>query len=252
MVDFAEFKKFFLFNLIGSLIISALVAVVTVLIGTFNDITARVLWTLFMVMLHSLISLAFIWDNDRQKTFDRLAFFINVLFFIIILSFITSLFGIWKVIPGELVWKLYQSYFVIGFAALHADILSKATEKEHYLDVIVYLNYAIMAIVVLMLMVVVYTDNATVTLGEFYFRLLGAAGIVDGTLSILTIIFYKLYMNAHPKSANPLQNVPMPVQGQKAPKASSPKGLSPWVWILIIYLVFQIGSFVVMLFLRKY
>jgi len=52
-MDFAEMKKFFLFNLIGALIISALVAVVTVLIGEFNDtatrVLARFLWSFFIL-----------------------------------------------------------------------------------------------------------------------------------------------------------------------------------------------------------
>lgn len=113
MINFAEFKKFFLFNLIGSLVISALVAVVTVLIGEFNEVSARVLFTLGMVIIHSLISLVFIWDNDRQNTFERLSFFINVLFLLIVVSFITSIFGIWKIIPAETVWNLYQTYFVL-------------------------------------------------------------------------------------------------------------------------------------------
>lgn len=235
MIDFAEFKKFFLFNLIGSLIISALVAVVTVLIGDFNEITGRVLLTLLMVVIHSLISLAFIWDDQKQNTFDRLAFFINVLFLIIVVSFLTSIFGIWKIIPGDLVWNLYQAYFVIGFAALHGDILSKTLNKEKYLDIIVYVNYAFMAIVVLMLQLIIFNDLITANLGEMFYRILGAAGIVDGTLSILAIIFYKLYLHKHPKTENSLQGN---LLGQPTQKAK--KGLSIWVWLLIIYLVVQI------------
>ena len=41
MIDFAELKRFFFFNMIGSLVIAALVAVVTVLIGEFNEIAGR-------------------------------------------------------------------------------------------------------------------------------------------------------------------------------------------------------------------
>ena len=41
MVGF-QFKKFFLFNLIGALVISALVAVITILIGEFNETSAKV------------------------------------------------------------------------------------------------------------------------------------------------------------------------------------------------------------------
>jgi len=247
MVDFAEFKKFFLFNLIGSLIISALVAVVTVLIGNFNEVTARVLFTLLMVVIHSLVCLAFIWDDERQNTFERLSFFANILFILIVLSFLTSIFGIWQIIPGELVWNLYQTYFVIGFASLHGDILSKALNKETYMDMVVYLNYLFMAIVVAMLQPIIYLANSTQVLGELYFRFLGAAGIIDGTLSILAIIFYKLYMNKHPKVENPLQSNVQEQVVQKQPR----KGLSVWVWILIIFLFIQIGFPLVFYFFRR-
>ncbi|MDP3881304.1 MAG: hypothetical protein Q8Q31_00300 [Nanoarchaeota archaeon] len=249
MISLAEFKKFFLFNLIGSLIICALVAVVTVLIGVFNDVTVKVLFTLLMVVIHSLVCLAFIWDNERQDTFNRLAFFINVLFFLIVLSFLTSIFGIWDIISSQLVGDLYQTYFVIGFAALHGDILSKALRKEDYLDMIVYLNYLFMAIVVLMLLPIIYLNNATQILGEFYFRVLAAAGIIDGTLSILTIIFYKIYAHKHPKAENLLQGGWTP--GQPVQKSEKKKGLSIWVWILIIYLAAQIALPIIFLIFSK-
>lgn len=239
MINFAEFKKFFLFNLIGSLIIAALVAVVTVLIGTFNEVTGRVLFTLLMVVVHSLVSLGFIWDDEKQNTFERLSFFINVLFILIVISFVTSIFGIWKIIPEETIMHLYATYFIIGFAALHGDILSKALNKETYIDAIVYVNYIFMAAVVFMLQPVIYITDATRVLGDFYFRFLAALGIIDGTLSILTIIFYKLYMNKHPRVESPIQTNLPPQEGSNVPR----KGLSIWVWILIGYLVLQvIGS----------
>jgi hypothetical protein len=235
MLDFAELKKFFIYNLIGSLVVSAIVAVVTVLIGEFNEVTARVLFTLLMVIAHSLVSLAFIWDDEKQHTFDRLSFFINILFTLIVLSFLTSIFGIWKILPGQTVADLYQTFFVVGFAALHGDILSKALHKENYIDTIIYINYLFMALVVVMLQPIIFLQNSYDILGETYFRILGAFGIVDGTLSILTIIFYKLYMHKHPRKDNPLQNR-YPGQQEKKKK----KGLSIWVWILLAYLFFQI------------
>jgi hypothetical protein len=151
-----------------------------------------------MVIVHSLISLAFIWDDKRQNTFERLALFINVLFVLIVISFLTSLFGIWKIIPGDMVWKLYQTYFIVGFSALHANILAKALSKETHIDLIVYVNYLFIGIIILMLQMVIYVDDSTRVLGEMFFRFLGAAAIIDGTLSILTIIFYKLYTHKHP------------------------------------------------------
>ena len=236
MINFAELKKFFIFNFIGSLIIAALVAVVTVLIGHFNEITTRVFMTLFMVILHSLISLFFIWDDSRRNTFEKLAFFVNTVFILIVLSFLNSLFGIWKIISSETVWHVYQTFFIVAFAALHADILSKALRKEKYMDAIIAGNYCFIILVVLMLQPIIFTQNAYMVLGEMYYRFLAAAAIIDGTLSILTIIFYKLYMHKHPEVQDMLsEGVPTP--GGKPAR----KGLSIWVWILLIYLVFQMG-----------
>jgi len=234
MIDFAEFKKFFIYNMIGSLIVCALVAVVSVLVGDFTQTAARVLWTLFMITIHSLVALSFIWDDSRQGTFSRLSFFINTIFLIIVLSFLTSIFGIWDIISAETVAETYQVFFVLGFAALHSDILSKALNLDKKTDTIVFLNYIFITFVVLMLIPIIYITNPMTVLGEFYFRLLGAMAIIDGTLSILSIIFYKLYMHAHPKIESPL--------GYNAEGASNKgrKGLSIWVWILIIYLFFQV------------
>jgi len=238
MIDFAELKKFFLFNLIGSLIVAAVIAVITVLFSNFNEFTARVFMTLGMVTLHSLISLTFIWDDKRQETFERLSFFTNVLFLIIVVSFVVSLLGIWEVIPSKIVGELYQTLLVVGFAALHGNILAKALDKEGYLDMIVYINYVFMLAVVIMLQIVIYQSNGAYHLGEMFFRLLAAIGIIDGTLTILAVIFYKLHMSKHPKEENPLHGAQVP--GQPAQKAN--KGLSIWVWILIAYLILQVAQ----------
>ena len=237
MVNFAEFKKFFLFNLIGSLIICALVAVVTVLIGEFTEVTWRVLFTLAMVVIHSLVSLAFIYNDEKQNTFETLSIFTNTLFLLVVVSFLTSIFGIWKIIDGSAVWHTYQTFFIILFAALHADILSKALHKEMYIDIIIGLNYVFMAMVVIMLLPIIYLTNPSEVLGEVYYRILGATAIIDGTLSILAIIFYRLFMNKNPKVENPLAPQVVTEQGVVKPQK---KGLSIWVWVLIIYLVIQI------------
>ncbi len=105
---------------------------------------------------------------------------------------------------------------------------------DNYMDMIIYANYFFMAIVVLMLQPWIYVENATEVLGEMYFRILGAAGIIDGTLSILTILFYKLYIRKHQQEQNSFSGG---IQtGQKTQK----KGFSIWIWLLLTYLLLQI------------
>ena len=229
MANLTNLKKYIIYGLIGCLIVAAVVAVVAVLIGEINEVTGRVFATLFLAVLHSLVSLTFIWDDSRRNTFTKLSFFTNTVFVLIILSFFTSMFGVWDVIQSEYIWHLYQVYFVVAFAGLHGDILSKAMKKEGYMDIVIYINYLFIVIVSAMLGIIIFTEKPTIILGELYYRFLGASAIIDGTLSILTIIFYKLYMHKHPELSNELEG-----SGKK-------KGLSIWLWILIIWLVCQIG-----------
>jgi hypothetical protein len=245
MVNFANLKKFFLYTLIGSLIATASVTVIIVLFGTFNETTSRVFLTLLMVIVHSLVSLLFIYDDERQNTFERLAFFTNVLFILIILSFITSIFSIWEIVGGETAWKMYQIYFLTAFASLHCDILSKIFNKEKYMDYIIYANYLFIGVVYLMLIPLIIFDNDTKLFGEFYYRVLAANGIIDGTLSILSIIFYKLFVHKHPETDNPVLGGVSSESGQK-------KNMSIWVWILIIYLTMQVVTPMILYFVTKF
>jgi hypothetical protein len=195
MITLAQLKKFFLYVLVGSLIISAVTGVIIVLIGDFNEISAKVLYTLLMVVVHSIISLSFIWKNSKKNPEDTLGFFHNVLFFLIVLSFITSIFGIWRIIDGDNVWKYYRVYIVLAISSLHANILSKALHKENLMDKIIYANFVFVALVAVLSFPVIFIHDSIIVLGEFYYRLWAAVGIIDATLSILAMIFYKLYLH---------------------------------------------------------
>jgi hypothetical protein len=235
MLSTESFKKFFIYTLVFSIVICALVAVVSVLIGEFTDTLGRVLLTLGLIVLHSFFALFFVWDTNREGAFSNFSFFTDSMFFIIVLSFLSSVLGAWDIFSGDLLFSCYEFYFVLAFAALHGNILYKATEKENYIDLLVILNYVFMALVVIMLGIVIFVTNPTSFLPDLFFRILGAASIIDGTLSILVLLFYKLYLSRHPKDENPLLGYPQ----ENVPKEQR-SGLSIWVWILIIYLIVQI------------
>lgn len=234
MFNLKAFKKFFLYTLIVSLAVSAFVAAITVLTGIFNEITGRIFSMLAMIVVHSLISLSFIWDDSKQEAFEKLTFFINTIFGLIVLSFFTSIFGIWKILATPMVINLYQSYFLTAFASLNLDIFSKMLNKDKNLDTIVYANYPLILIIFLMLHGAIYIENSIVILGEVYFRILGAVAIFYGTLSILAAIFYKMYMSKHPEEEKASLNY----ENENVP--SSPKKISIWVWVFLGWVFIQI------------
>jgi hypothetical protein len=197
MNKFESLKKLFIKILIASLIAAAVVAVIAVLVDQLSDIMWRALTTLGLVAAHAVASLAYIRTNGQLKDGEELKFFSNTVFVIIIFSFLTSVFGTWQVLGGELVVKLYLTYLVLLFVALHGELLSKTLKLESYINKIVYVNYVFMAIVFSMLMPLIYFAHDL--FGGAYYRVLAASGIVDATLTILAVIFLKLYLQKHPQ-----------------------------------------------------
>lgn len=244
-----KIKSLFLKSLIGCLVAAAAIAVITVISGQFNDVMAMALYTILLIAIHCLVSFGFIVNNEKQETFESLAFFTNATFIIIILSFMTSVLGVWVVLPGGLVGRLYALYFVLLFAILHGEVLAKTTGKQESIDNVVYANYFFMAIVVLMLLpVIFYTDSSD--LGAFYYRLLAAFGIIDATLTLVAVILHRLYIQKHPRTNDAVFNVPVapgqPGVQPQAVAAPHARKMNIFVVILVGYLILQFGASIIL------
>lgn len=259
-MNFEQLRRLFLQVMIGCLVAAAAIAVVSVLSGGFNDVLGKALLTILVIASHSLLAFAFVWNNEHKKTQDNLAIFTNAVFIIIILSFITATFGIWSIIGGDLVGKLYLTYLVLLFAVLHAEVLAKVLSKETYMDMIVYANYVFMVVVVAMLLLIIFVSDSA-AFGDAYYRILAACGILDATLTMLAVIMHRLYLQKHPTLESPvfqLQQVTQinpqtgqpQVTGQPTLVQATPKkrGMNIFVVILIAYLGLQIvGSIAVVI-----
>ncbi len=233
-------KKVFVYSLITSFVLSAIFAVVTVLIGSFTQFTQRVFMTFGMAMFHACISLLYIHLTDTKQTLKNLKVFMHFLLFIIMASFLTSIFGIWDLISSSLVLKLFSSYTIVTFAVFHGDLLSKTLNKENYIDVCVYLNYLFMSVVVTMFMVLIFLED-TLELSNMFFRIFVAMGIIDATLTILVMALYFLYVKAHPDLSDPLTTLPNQQDN------NSKRGASIWVILFLVLLFFKFVSLLISL-----
>ncbi|MDB5182169.1 MAG: hypothetical protein JWP13_932 [Candidatus Saccharibacteria bacterium] len=249
-MNFSKIKSLFLRLLIACLVAASLLAVVTVLVGSFTEVSSKALITILLIAVHSLVSISFITNHEKQDTFSNLAVFTNVTFGIIVLSFITSVLGVWGLLSGELVGKLYALFVVLLFACLHGEVLAKTLGKQVTIDKVVYANFVFMTIVVLMLLPVIFSGFSE-SLGSFYYRLLAAVGIIDATLSLVAVILHTLYVQKHPQISDPvfsLQQLPYQQNGENVPvMVQQPKRhTNIFVVILIGFLVLQvIGSVLV-------
>ncbi|HEY5442200.1 MAG TPA: hypothetical protein VIJ68_01540 [Candidatus Saccharimonadales bacterium] len=251
----AQLKKLAINTMVGSLIIAAVIAVIAVLVGEFNDIFSKALFTLLIVTLHALVCLGFL--DSRGKTADTndLKVFTDTIFVLIVFSFVTAVFGIWGLFPVPLVSRLYGTYFITAFAILHGEMLHKTTGLDKKINNIVYGNYVSMGLVVILLLPILWAASGS-TFPDFYYRLLAATAIVDATLTILAVILHKLYLQKHPglKSQLFTQVVyTVDANGNKVPQTVEvpTRRIHPLLIILGLFLllqfiapiVFLIGSF---------
>jgi hypothetical protein len=183
-ISSSQIKKLVVNVMIGSLIGAAAIAVAAVLIGEFNDILGKALITLIVVMIHALASLGFLDSKSKKKNPGELVVFTNTIFVLIVLSFVSSIFGIWELISGTVLTKLYATYFITAFAVSHGEILYKVTGLDKKIDKIIYSNFVLMFVVFALLLPVIWASGAA-DFPDFYYRLLSAAAIIDTTLTVL-------------------------------------------------------------------
>jgi hypothetical protein len=242
-MQLAQIKKLAINTMIASLIGAALVAVISVLVGEFNDTFGKALFTLLVVTVHSLACLGFLENRAKVNNAEELRFFTNTMFILIVLSFVTAVFGIWELFSGELVGKLYGTYFIVAFASLHGEMLFKTQGFDSKVTNIVYANYIFMAIVILLLLPLIWLAGEE--FGDFYYRLLAAAAIVDATLTILAVILHRLYIQKHPEAKSPIFSqivTTTDAQGNKIQQVVEPnhRRIHPFLYILGLFLLLQI------------
>lgn len=221
MVKMSQFKKYYLYGLIGSLIAAAMVAVVTILMGNFNDTSGRVLGTLGLVVFHSLVSLYLV--KDEHSKIEKLTFFSDTLFVLLVSSLVTSLFAVWEIIGPETTSKIYALFFVLGFSALHGNTIFLIRNKDSLISKLVKVNQSIIASLAVMAILAIFIEN----ISDIYYRLLGSVAVIDITLTVVIVILYKLYLQKHPEQKNELV-------------FESKKGGGVFRVLLIIFLIYVI------------
>ena len=228
-ISSSQIKKLVVNVMIGSLIGAAAIAVAAVLIGEFNDILGKALITLIVVMIHALASLGFLDSKSKKNNPSELVVFTNTIFVLIVLSFVSSIFGIWELISGTVLTKLYATYFITAFAVSHGEILYKVTGLDKKIDKIIYSNFVLMFVVFALLLPVIWASGAA-DFPDFYYRLLSAAAIIDTTLTAET------KMQSSNKSIETSVD-----NGQSAAQqiGSKNRKIHPLVIVVGIYLLFQ-------------
>jgi len=202
-----KIKVAFLYVLIGGLIVSALISVIAILIGQFNEVVVKALLTTFIFVTHSLLILAFV-SADRNNTLGK-AVFPTTIFVAIVANMFTTTLGTWGVWDNDISWRAFLLYtLAIGAAFIVTGALKLAIAHRNT-NIAVYATVSFVALLTLALVPWVFSDNPS-WLGSFYYRLIGAITILGATSLSLSVIFNRIAVSQNPalKQPKPRQDIP--------------------------------------------
>lgn len=192
-----DLRKYFVYVLVGGLIISALIAIIAVLVGNMSGLIGKSILTVVVIIAHSLVALGFISITSTKQPNKGSAIVINTLFGITVLSLVTAMLGIWEIVTnGEFIVRQYSVFFAAFTTSLVLYGLFQATEDDK--STVISRNTAISSSLVSfgLLLPILYKIG---TLPDFYYRLLTATNIVVGVSIVITVIFHWYYASKHPE-----------------------------------------------------
>ncbi len=188
-----HFKLAFLYTLIAGLAGSAIISIVAILIGEFNEVIQKALLTTFIFMTHSLLILAIVSADTRNQLGRSVV--PTVILGTIFANMVTTSFGIWNIWDDEISWRALAFYVLaIGASFLISGVLKLRLSNKLVAG---FVNATVVIVTLWSLLLVPWVFIEAELLDEFYFRLVGALTILATTALSLTVIFRRIAISRH-------------------------------------------------------
>lgn len=194
VVKMGRIKLGFLYVVIGGLVISALISVVAILVGEFNEVVRRALGTTFIFVTHSLLILAIV-SADRDNQIGRKIVPTTILA-TIILNVLTSTLGIWGIWDGEYSWRALLAYALLIGSAFMVTGSLRLIIAHQMTKILTYATVTLILATTALLLPWVLLDSSSFT--DLYFRLVSAFSILAVTSLVILVIIRRIALSSHP------------------------------------------------------
>lgn len=176
-------KRIALWFLIASIAASAVLGIITVLAGSFNDLQIRIILTTLTISAASICALASgaLWEQRRERFLSLAGAVLALLAAILIIA------GIWTEASNKEFWKFTISVSLLAVATAHVCLLALAKLARRFAWNRVAVSVAIYFLAGLFVYIIYFTPK-----GDTGVRIVGATSIIVAALTILTPIFHRL------------------------------------------------------------
>ena len=209
-------KKIFLYTLIGSIVVSALLGIWAILANEFGEFQGRVLSTTLIVVATSILGLACgaFWESPKSA--------ISGLKIVplagIILAIITALMTlsmVWQISGSQdsLVLKIIGVSGVFAFSLAQLSLLSMANLSEKFLGVLT-IAYLVVLILAIMIAILIITEPQNEN--GLLMRVIGVLGIIDAALTVMIPVFHRLSYGDFVKNKTELEKIESEIEKLKS------------------------------------
>jgi hypothetical protein len=191
----SKLKVAFLYVLIGGLVISALISVVSILVGHFNEVSGKALLTTLIFVTHSLLVIAIVSaDKNNRLGKDLIS---TTILGAVIANMFTSTLGTWQLWPNDASWKAFEVYLLaIGVAFIVTASLKLRLSGHKVTNNLVYATIGLILLLALLLVPWIVIPDSTI-ISSFYYRLVGAVTILAATTLSVSVIINRIAVSQH-------------------------------------------------------
>ncbi len=179
-------KKIFLYTLITSVAVSAVLGIGVILLGSFGKLESRVLMTTFTITCTSILGLACgaYYESKKARNLPLAGIFLSIL------AALLCIYMIWAGDRGfDAVWKSAATAALLATACGHLSLISLATLDKRFRWSRQALFVCIPVLVAILLYILWFEPDSS---SDLVSRIIGVLSILIASLTVVTPVFHKL------------------------------------------------------------
>jgi hypothetical protein len=210
-------KRIALLFLIVSVVLSACVGIIAIIVGTFGRTEVQILLTTLTISAASICALACgaLWEAGRAKLFPLIGIALAIV------DAVLFIIGIWLETWSEAYWKFSAAVGLVAVATAHACLLSLARLAWRFAWSRVAAFIAAYLLAVLFIYIIYFTPK-----GDGVIRIIGVTSIVLAAMTILTPVFHRLSRGDFDQDVGPGPSVPTRFATMTCPQCGAPQANS--------------------------
>lgn len=179
-------QKTFLYLLVVSVILCAVLAVFALLAGDWGWLESRIMMTTGVISISSLCGLACgaYFGTGRGRILPISGIVLTIAAALMIIS------TIWLETGSEAYWKLLVSFCTLAFACAHLSLLSMARLSSGFLWSLTLARVVILGVAFVVILAV-WAESAGPGFGNLY-MVLAVGAVIDAAVTVLIPIFHNL------------------------------------------------------------